>query len=76
VAKEPSRQDAADEEGGEFADFMADISQEIAQRVESLDTKPKAKPQPEAKKKTPAVPDAGLIVDWPNIADRMIEEMR
>ena len=53
---------------------MADISQEIAQRVESLDTKPKA-PPPE-KKKTPVAPDAGLIVEWPNIADRMIEEMR
>jgi len=63
-----------EEESGEFADFMADISQEIAQRVESLDTKPKARP--EERKKTPAVPDAGLIVDWPNIADRMIEEMR
>ena len=25
-----------DEEGGEFADFMADISQEIAERVASL----------------------------------------
>jgi len=65
-----------EEEGGEFADFMADISQEIAQRVESLDAKPKPKPQPEEKRKTPAVPDAGVIVDWPNIADRMIEEMR
>lgn len=63
-----------EEESGEFADFMADISQEIAQRVESLDTKPKA--LPEERKKTPAVPDAGLIVEWPNIADRMIEEMR
>ena len=63
-----------DQEGGEFADFMADISQEIAQRVESLDTKPNAPPV--ERKKTPAVPDAGLIVEWPNIADRMIEEMR
>ena len=63
-----------EEESGEFADFMADISQEIAQRVESLDTKPKA-PPPETKK-TPSAPDAGLIVEWPNIADRMIEEMR
>ena len=76
MAKEPNKKDAEEEGGGEFDDVMADISQEIAQRVESLDTKPKAKPQPEAKKKTPAVPDAGLIVDWPNIADRMIEEMR
>ena len=75
MAKETKKQDAEEEGGGEFDDFMADISQEIAQRVESLDTKPKAKP-PEERKKTPAVPDAGVIVDWPNIADRMIEEMR
>ena len=26
-----------EDDGGEFADFMADISQEIAQRVESLE---------------------------------------
>jgi hypothetical protein len=76
VAKESNKQDPEEEKGGEFDDFMADISQEIAQRVESLDTKPKAKPQPEERKKTPAVPEAGVIVDWPNIADRMIEEMR
>jgi hypothetical protein len=77
-----------EEESGEFADFMADISLEIAQRVESLDTKPKAldtkpkapdtkpKAPPEERKKTPAPPDAGLIAEWPSIADRMIEEMR
>ena len=84
-----------EEESGEFADFMADISQEIAQRVESLDTKPKAvdtkpkavdakpkavdvkqKPATEERKKTPPPPDAGVIADWPNVADRMIEEMR
>ena len=76
MAKESKKQDPEEEKGGEFDDFMADISQEIAQRVESLDTKPKGKPQPEERKKTPAVPDAGVIVDWPNIADRMIEEMR
>jgi hypothetical protein len=76
VAKEPKKPDAEEEKGGEFDDFMADISQEIAQRVESLDTKPKAKPQPEERKKTPAVPEAGVIVDWVNVADRMIEEMR
>ena len=75
MAKEPKKGES-EEESGEFADFMADISQEIAQRVESLDPKPKAKPQPEERKKTPAVPDAGVIVDWPNIAERMIEEMR
>ncbi|HEX9084378.1 MAG TPA: hypothetical protein VF836_06550 [Gemmatimonadaceae bacterium] len=73
MAKE-SKKGGSDEESGEFAEFLADISQEIAQRVESLDTKPKA-PRPETKK-TPIAPDAGLIVEWPNIADRMIEEMR
>jgi hypothetical protein len=25
---------------------------------------------------TPAAADAGLIAEWPNIVDRMIEEMR
>jgi hypothetical protein len=105
-----------EEESGEFADFMADISEEIAHRVESLDSTPdapepslkeldaklmapgakpkapepklkapEAKPKaPEAKPKvaaeqvrrTPAPVDAGVIVEWPNIADRMIEEVR
>jgi hypothetical protein len=74
VAKESKKKGESEEEGGEFDDFMADISQEIAKREESLDTKPKAPPV--ERKKTPAVPDAGLIVEWPNIADRMIEEMR
>jgi hypothetical protein len=75
VAKEPKKKEDSEQvEGGEFDDFMADISQEIAKRVESLDTKPKAPPV--ERKKTPAVPDAGLIVEWPNIADRMIEEIR
>jgi hypothetical protein len=74
VAKESKKKGESEEEGGEFDDFMADISQEIAKRVESLDTKPKAPPV--ERKKTPAVPDGGLIVEWPNIADRMIEEMR
>ena len=75
MAKESKKKgESEEEEGGEFADFMADISQEIAQRVETLDAKPKAPPV--ERKKTPAVSDAGLIVEWPNIADRMIEEMR
>lgn len=77
-----------EDESGEFADFMADISEEIAQRVESLDSKPKVQaakpsapdPKPKAvaeeRKKTPAPLDAGVIADWPNIADRMIEEVR
>ena len=65
-----------EEEGGEFADFMADISQEIAERVASLSptTSPKSTP---VQKKTPTpATDPGIIVDWENIADRMIEEMR
>jgi hypothetical protein len=72
VASEPKK----DEEGesSEFADFLADVSQEIAQRVESLDAQAKA--PPDEKRKTPIAPDAGIIVEWPNIADRMIEEMR
>ena len=61
-------------EGGEFADFMADISQEIAQRVESLEAPPT--PPPEPKKATPLQRDANLILEWENLADRMIEEMR
>jgi hypothetical protein len=64
----------AEEEGGEFADFLADVSQEIAQRVESLDPAPKVKP--EAKKGTPVPKDAGLILEWENVVDRMIEDMR
>jgi hypothetical protein len=63
-----------EEEGGEFADFMADISQEIALRVASLD--PSAPAAPEEKKPTPVPPDAGMIPEWENVADRMIEEMR
>jgi hypothetical protein len=93
VAKETKKSE--EEESGEFADFMADISEEIAQRVESLDPKPhavdartkavdakpkategKAKALPEQPRRTPAPVDAGLIAEWPNIADRMIEEMR
>ena len=72
MAKEPKKE--AEEEGGEFADFLADVSKEIAQRVESLDKR--ATPAAGEKKKTPAVADAGVIVEWPNVPDRMIEEMR
>ena len=54
----------AEEEGGEFADFLADVSKEIAT--------PAAAP----KKKTPIAADAGVIVEWPNVADRMIEDIR
>lgn len=62
-----------EEEGGEFAEFLADVSQEIAARVESLQT-PSQSAAPV--KKTPVGADGGVIVEWPTIADRMIEEMR
>jgi hypothetical protein len=71
VATDSKKQE---EEGGEFADFMADISQEIALRVASLD--PAAPVAPEEKKSTPVPPDAGMISEWENVADRMIEEIR
>jgi hypothetical protein len=70
-----AKKDSAEEEGGEFADFMADISEEIAQRVASLEPPPTPRAE-EKKKPTPLPPDPGVIVDWENIADRMIEEMR
>jgi hypothetical protein len=65
-----------EEEAGEFADFMADISQEIAQRVASLSPPPSPKSTPVQKKTPTPATDPGIIVDWENIADRMIEEMR
>ena len=71
MAKETRKEE---EEGGEFAEFLADVSQEIAMRVESLQT-PSQAAAPVAKK-TPVTGDGGVIVEWPNIADRMIEEMR
>jgi hypothetical protein len=75
VAKEAEKE--GEEEGGEFADFLADVSKEIAQRVESLDKRatPAAAAPAAEKKKTPIAADAGAIVEWPNVADRMIEEM-
>jgi hypothetical protein len=73
---------AADEkgpidEGAEFADFMADISKEISQRVESLDAAlPPRAPTPERKVAfSPATSEAGMILDWDNVTDRMLEEM-
>ena len=66
--------EGGEEEGGEFAEFMADISQEIAQRVATLSPSPKSTPL-QKRALTPAM-DPGVIVDWENIADRMIEDMR
>jgi hypothetical protein len=71
-----SAKNAGEDEGGEFADFMADISQEIAQRVESLDAAAAPRVAPEPKKPTPTPRDSGLILEWENLADRMIEDMR
>ena len=64
------------EEGGEFADFMSDISEEIAQRVASLAPTPSPKSTPVQRKTPTPATDPGVIVDWENIADRMIEEIR
>ena len=66
---------SGEDDSGEFAEFMADISQEIAQRVESLEPPP-PKRRPKPKKPTPLPRDAGLILEWENLADRMIEEIR
>jgi hypothetical protein len=74
VAREAEKE--AEEEGGEFADFLADVSKEIAQRVESLDKRATPAATEKKKLRTPAVAEAGVIVEWPNVADRMIEEMR
>jgi hypothetical protein len=65
------------DEGSEFADFMADISDEISQRVESLDAAlPPRAPTPERKAPiSPATSEAGMILDWENVTDRMLEEM-
>jgi hypothetical protein len=63
----------AEDDSGEFAEFMADISHEIAKRVESLDPTPKSTPAHQ-KELSPAS-DPGVIVEWDNVADRMIEEM-
>jgi hypothetical protein len=59
------------EDAGEFADFMADISREIAQRVESLDA-----PHLPDEDDTPILMQPGIILDWEDVTDRMIEEMR
>jgi hypothetical protein len=65
------------DEGAEFADFMADISQEISQRVESLDAAlpPRARTPERKAPLSPATSEAGMILDWANVADRMLEEM-
>ena len=72
------------DEASEFADFMADISEEIAQRVESLgvpvpatpDIPPSPAPSPD--RRTPSAGAAsadGMILEWENVTDRMLEDM-
>jgi hypothetical protein len=55
----------------EFANFLDDIAEEISHRVESLAAPKKPVPQ-----ENRAFIEDRHILDWPNIADRMIEEMR
>ena len=73
MAETTRKQNEEEGDFGEFAEFLADVSQEIAMRVESLQT-PSQSAAPV--KKTPVSADGGVIVEWPAIADRMIEEMR
>jgi hypothetical protein len=55
----------------EFANFLDDIKEEISHRVESL-----AGPKRPAPQENRAFAEDRRVLDWPNIADRMIEEMR
>lgn len=56
-------------ESGEFAGFMADIVEEIEQRVASI------LPDGDSPAAPPAPPEA-VISEWDDVTDRMIEEMR
>ena len=55
----------------EFASFLDDIAEEITQRVESLKV-PVRRPTGEHL----AFSEERHILDWPSVADRMIDEMR
>jgi hypothetical protein len=55
----------------EFSNFLEDISEEISQRVESL----KPPPRP-AGKKNRELTEEHRVLDWPSVADRIIDEMR
>jgi len=56
----------AKRDSGEFAGFMADISEEIAQRVSAII--PAAAQAPKS--------DDAVITDWDDVTDRIIEELR
>lgn len=53
----------------EFANFLDDIAEEISQRVESLAA-------PRERRADRVFSEDRHVIDWPNIADRMIDEMR
>jgi hypothetical protein len=55
----------------EFVNFLDDIAEEISQRVESL-SPPKRPAQPENQ----GFGGDRHVLDWPNIADRLIDELR
>ena len=64
------------DEGSEFADFMADISEEISLRVESLDAALPTPVEPLKRVAPVAMPsEAGMILEWDSVVDRIIEEM-
>jgi len=56
----------AKRDSGEFAGFMADISEEIAQRVSAI--LPAAAEAPK--------PDDAVITDWDDVTHLIIEELR
>jgi hypothetical protein len=72
-----SAKDKTEDEGGEFAEFMADVSREIAQRVQSIEMPAvTATPTRAEMRKTPGASDPTVISEWEDLSDRMIEEMR
>lgn len=63
--------DAPEEKKGEFANFLDDIAGEISQRVESLIPPGVDK----LRQKRPFTEDR-RVLDWANVVDRMIDELR
>ncbi len=55
----------------EFTNFLDDIADEITHRVESI-TRPKRREEKENR----TVSEERHVLDWPNVVDRMIDEMR
>jgi hypothetical protein len=63
--------DDGDTPKNEFSNFLEDIAEEISQRVESL--APVQRPERGGER---TFSEDRHIIDWPNVADRMIDEMR